>query len=652
MLLNRVWISLAMALAVLVLFAPPACAGDEWQPISPEELRMTSEPLAPGAPAIILYLQVDRNDAGGNETRYVRIKILTEEGRKYADVEIPYSKDAERISALKARVIRPDGTSADFSGQVYDKTIVKARGVQVSAKTLTLPGVQVGGIIEYRYSREWNSYWLYDSRWILSQGLFTRRASFSLWPSKQFTLRWTWRDIPNDAEPQYGSDGFIHLNVAAIPAFQAEDYMPPEPELQARVDFVYSSNPYMEQTKFWDEEAKRFSRRVENFLSRNRGIPQAVRRITSPGDPPEEGLRKLYARSQQVRNLSFETRKTGQEEHREKLKPINSVEDVWARGFGTGAEITWLFLALARAAGFEANPVMVATRDEYFFRPRKMNSRQLNTNVVLVKLNGKDFYLDPGSAYSPFGMLPWFEAGAPGLLLTKDGGSWVQTTLPDSSQSRVDRKAVLKLTGDGALEGTLTVTYSGLQALGRRLEERADDAAGRKKFLEDEVKESLPAGSTVELKNLPEWNSSSPTLAAEYALTVRNWVTPAGRKAFIPAAVFGGVERHVFEPATRVHPIYFRYPSARSDDVTIELPAGWQAVSFPAPKTQEAAGFKFSLQANDDHGRLHLARSLSIDKIEWETEQYDVVRTFFAGVRTADEQQIILQPGPPDSAAR
>ena len=68
---------------------------DDWLPISQDELKMTSLPEAPGAPAVVLYRQVDRDDnaRNGNEQDYVRIKILTEEGRKYADVEIPYFHD-------------------------------------------------------------------------------------------------------------------------------------------------------------------------------------------------------------------------------------------------------------------------------------------------------------------------------------------------------------------------------------------------------------------------------------------------------------------------------------------------------------------------------------------------------------------------------
>ena len=115
---------------------------------------MTSLPEAPGAPAVILYRQVDRDDSArtGNEYNYVRIKILTEEGRKHADVEIPYLREQGTIGGLRARTVRPDGSVANFEGKAFDKTIVKAKGVKYLAKTFTLPDVQVGSIIEYHYT--------------------------------------------------------------------------------------------------------------------------------------------------------------------------------------------------------------------------------------------------------------------------------------------------------------------------------------------------------------------------------------------------------------------------------------------------------------------------------------------------------------------
>jgi len=118
----------------------------DWLPVTQAELKMTSEPKAPGAPAIYLYRQVDRNDNGPTEYDYARIKILTEEGRKYADVEIPFLKDTEKIRGLQARTIRPDGSVVNFGGKVYEKTIVKAKGIKYLAKTFTMPDVQVGSI--------------------------------------------------------------------------------------------------------------------------------------------------------------------------------------------------------------------------------------------------------------------------------------------------------------------------------------------------------------------------------------------------------------------------------------------------------------------------------------------------------------------------
>ncbi len=481
----------------------PVSAGDEWQPISQEELKMTSVPEAPGALAVYLYRQVDRDDSNRtpHEYNYARIKILTEEGRKYADVEIPFFKDEGNIHGVKARTIRPDGSIVNFEGKAFDKTIVKAKGVKYLAKTFTLPDVQVGCIIEYHYMYDLSEDKLYNSHWILSEELFTKRGKFSLKPDANYALRWSWpAGLPTGTAPPKDEGGFVRLESQNIPAFQIEDYMPPQNELKYRVDFVYSEGvPEKEPDKFWKKEGKKLNDRVESFTGKRKAMEQAVAEIVAPNDTPEVKLEKIYAKVQKFRNTSWETEKTQQEQKREKQKDINNVEDLWKRGYGDGRQINWLFLALARAAGFEAYSVYISSRSEYFFKPQIMNAFQLNGDVVLVKLNGKEVYCDPATAFAPFGLLSWPETGVQGLRLDKEGGGWVTTTLPPSSDSRIERKADLKLTETGSLEGKLTVTFSGLEALWRRIEERNEDATNRKKFLEDQVKEYIPAGIDVDL---------------------------------------------------------------------------------------------------------------------------------------------------------
>src|SRR5262249_42511676 len=141
--------------------------------------------------------------------------------------------------------------------------------------------------------------------------------------------------------------------------------------------------------KFWKKRGKKLSDVAESFTNRRKAMEQAVAQIVSPNDPPETKLRKIYARVQQVRNTSYEAARTEQEQKRNKDK-IGNVEDVWKAGAADGYQITWLFLGLARAAGLEASPVMVATRNDHFFNPKLMRASDLNTNMVQVKLNGKD----------------------------------------------------------------------------------------------------------------------------------------------------------------------------------------------------------------------------------------------------------------------
>jgi transglutaminase-like putative cysteine protease len=640
-----------VVLCLAVCYSLPAYA-DRFQPVSPEELKMTSEPQAAGAEAIILFRQVDRDDSYPNahEDNYLRIKILTEEGRKHADIEIPFFKqDGNSVVNIKARTIRPDGSIANFDGKIFEKTIVKAQGLKFLAKTFTLTDVQVGSIIEYYYTIDLSENYVYDSHWILNDELFTKHAKFSLKPYNQggMNVRWSWQGLPAGAGQPKDSGGAVRLEVNNVPAFHQEDYMPPADELKARVDFTYSTETFeKDPVQYWKRTGKKWNDSVESFVGKRKAMEEAVAQIVAPADGPEVKLQKIYARVQQMRNTSYEVTKTEQEKKREKVKEASNVEDMWKRGYGDATELTWLFLGLARAAGLEAYAVMASNRARYFFHQNSMDSRKLGWNVVLVKVSGKDIYCDPGVAFTPFGLLEWPETGVQGLRLDKDGGTWLQTLLPQSSESRIERRANLTLSADtGGVEGKLTITFTGLEGMRRRLEERNEDEAARKKSLEDEVKEYIPVASEVELKNKPDWSSSSTPLVAEYDVKIPGWSAGAGRRVLLPVGIFSATEKRVFDHAERIFPIYFEFPFEKLDDVTIALPAGWQVSSVPPEENQDSSAVGYVLKAQGDKQTLHLTRKLRIDILLLDPKYYATLRSFFQIVRKGDEQQVVLLPG-------
>lgn len=646
-------ISLFVCLQAAIFCSEPASATVGFQTPSPDELKMTAEPLAPGAPAIILYRQVERDDSGNtaHENDYYRIKILKEEGRKYADIEIPfYKENGNKIVNVHGRTIRPDGSIVDFDGKVVEKSIAKAKGLRYMAKTFALPDVEVGSIIEYYYTLDLSEGFIYDSHWILSEELFTKHAQFSLKPYhndySNLSVRWSWHLLPAGTEqPKEGPDHIIRLEANNIAAFQTEDYMPPENELKARVDFIYSDESFVKDpNQFWKNHGKKLNGSVESFVGKKKAMEGAISQIVAPGDTPEVKLQKIYARVQTLRNTSYEVQKTEQEQKREKEKDPTNVEDVWKRGYGNGEQLTWLFLGLVRAAGFEAYGVLASDRRNYFFNPTMMDASKLNTNLVAVKLNGKDIFCDPGAAFTPFGMLIWPETGVAGLRLDKDGGTWIQTPLPESSASQISRVANLTLSENGDLEGKLTVSFTGLEAMSRRRDERNEDEADRKKSLEDEAKTYIPAATELELTNKPDWSSSAPALVAEFKLKIPGWVSGAGHRALLPVGIFSASEKNVFEHEGRVHPIYFEFPSQRMDDITIALPLGWEVSSVPHPMDQDKKVVRYVLKAENEKGNVHLTRQLNLDLMLLDQKYYLALRNFFQLVRTGDEEQVVLQP--------
>jgi hypothetical protein len=656
-LLRRCTIAFFLRMIVLGLTAflcTASWAGEGFQPVSPEELKITSEPLAPGASAIILYRQVDRDDhewLTRHQYNYMRIKILTEEGRKYANVEIPFVKEGGNIEHISARSVKPDGSIVNFDGQVFEKTLFQSRRGAYLAKAFTIPDVEVGGIIEYFYTTDLRH--IYNSEWIVSESLFTKTARFSLWRYKsspynsvKVNIRWVRQNLPPGAEPKEFPGDIIRMEATNIPAFQTEEFMPPANELKARVDFTYDEGlPETDPNKYWQRVGENWNNRLEKFIDKRKAMEQAVAQIVSPSDPPETKLRKIYDRLQEFRNKSYELRKTEQEEKREKDKADENVEDIWKRGYGNSSQITWLYLALVRAAGFEAYDCLVSDRAQYFFHPETEQGGKLAANVVLVKLNGKDLYLDPGAEFTPFGILPWSISGVPGLRLGRGGVTWIQTTLPKSSDSRGERNAKLRLLDTGDLEGRLTFKYTGLEAMYYRVHLRNSDEVARKKFVEDAVKRQIPVPAQAELTNKPDWSGAETPLIVEFDLKVPAWASNAGKRQIIQAGLFTAQEKHLFEHANRVHPIYLEYPYETLDDIVIELPTGWQVSSVPSAQAKDGHVINYEMKVEGNKDTLRVTRKLAVDFLLVEQKYYPALRDFFQAVRTGDEEQIVLQPG-------
>jgi Domain of Unknown Function with PDB structure (DUF3857) len=122
-----------------------------WPPVSKEELELKDNPLSPGETAMILYREIQTDSAKSLETHFTRVKIFKEDGKKYANIEIPYLEKELEVQNIQGRIIKPDGQTIDFGGAVYDRIVAKTKRFKINVKSFTFPDVQLGSIIEYSY---------------------------------------------------------------------------------------------------------------------------------------------------------------------------------------------------------------------------------------------------------------------------------------------------------------------------------------------------------------------------------------------------------------------------------------------------------------------------------------------------------------------
>lgn len=647
---------------MLALVAPLA-SGQELPnlpPLSPQDLQMKDSPAAPGVPAMILYYAVDTDNLKSTETHSFRIKVFGDEGKKYGDVTIPYYDKYTRVEEIHARTIGTDGKIAEFNEQVFDREIVKAKKLRVSAKVFTLPNVLPGSILEYSYRLHFHEkipegfqhpeklfmlrrgFTYPAAAWEIQRNLFARHEHFALHYFKGGRINWHYLSLAKDPELRKTEDGFLQLDLDNIPAYEEEEYSPPEETEKSRLDLFYTAG-FFSNDSYWIEAARSRAEALRPFLAKSKALEREVARVTDPGDSDLTKLQKIYARVQQIRAVSYEGAKSEKELKQENLKENKSADDILSHGYAFANETDLLFAAMLNAAGLRAYPMLVTSRTRSFFMKDYPNEEQLNAMVVAVGVGGNTMFLDPATRFCPFGLLPWEETSTGGIVIDETRPDVGKTPVSKSSDAVVKATAHLQLSQAGDLSGSVTMTYAGQEALSLRLEALRQDEVARSKALEQSLSERLTQSATVKLIRSDGWESTDAPLTAEFQIEVPEFATSAGSRLILPLNIFHARAKNPFATPQRKHPIYFGYAVESYEDTKIDLPAGVEVESVPDNRKSDQGAAFYELTVRKDGTAVQLNRTYRVGGYFFAAQQYPAMREFFTRVLAGDTQQVALR---------
>ena len=426
---------LRLAVAAGVLAVSVGLARAETSPVkgwinpSKEDLAMTSMPGYAGAAAIYLDREEITRDDLHLVQHYERIKVLTEKGKEYANVEVRYFStrgsefgdyaNDKSVDTVSGRTIHPDGTVIAFADKPRLKRIEKGRGMSYEARVFTMPDVEVGSIIEYRYSTRIADNIFEAPSWYVQSDLFTRNAHYLWYPTLHelsseegavSTIHWL-PILPPDAKfdhtqlPGDPPQQIYELIAKDVKPLPDEDHMPPIRSISYRVLFSYS--PFRTPDEFWRNNGKRWSKGVNSFSEVNGAVRNATAAATEGATSDEDKLRKIYAFTQTLENTDFTRDRSKGEDKATGARSVNNAGDALTNKRGNSAQIAGVFAAMSKAAGFKTYGMLVPDRDSTIFLPSYMSFNQFDHEVVVVNVGGKEQFFDPGSRYCPYGKLQW-----------------------------------------------------------------------------------------------------------------------------------------------------------------------------------------------------------------------------------------------------
>jgi len=648
----KTFYSLILSVVCLITLPVAVFAGDDWRPVALADLALKTPVVEKDADAEALFWEVRVDDGLPEELslkNYIRVKIFTERGKEsQSKVDLQYL-GSTRIKDIAARVIKADGTIVELKkDDVFERTLVKANGVKVKAKSFALPGIEPGSIIEYRWREVIPNGTADKLRLHFQRDIPIQSVTYFLRPfrgMKYLPFRMGETKFVQD------KDGFSRVTMTNMPAFHEEPRMPPEDAVRSWVFLYYTEDEKIQPEKYWQQIGKTFYEISKDEMKVSNEVKTAVAGIVGDAATPEEKLQRIYDFCRtKIKNISDDASGLSDDETK-KLKANKSPAETLQKGMGTGSNIDMLFGALAKAAGFDARWALSGNRDDMFFDRSLANYSFLQSSFIAVRVGEQWHYFSPSEKYTPFGMLGWPEESMETLITDSKEPIWTKTSTSPPEKSLAKRTAKLRLLDDGTIEGDVQIEYTGHLAFEKKEYNDDDSPAQREATLRDGIKERM---STAEISNIKIENVTDPIkpFIASYHIRVPGYAQRTGKRIFLQPGFFEHGHSPLFSGSERKHSVYFHYAWLEEDDVTIDLPAGYSLDNADAPApvttdmTQGISAHEVKLGLTRDGRTLALNRRFFFggkNMLMFPATSYKAVKNLFDIFHKSDNHTITLK---------
>lgn len=532
--------------------------------------------------------------------------VLSEARKDIATFRAYYREGENDVKVHFARVIKPDGKVIELDKSTIRIETPPREDIVFFGKgqwmTFTLPGVEIGDIVEYSYEsidlNPWNKdifdagfYFEGEDPYVFS------RLTVDV-PETEF-IKWKSYRMPAGAsEPvistKDGRKTYVWTTKNMKP-YIPESNSPPAGDFLARVDVTNQES--------WDKLFDWYAAFQTERMKVTPQIQKLTDSLVASALTKDDTIAALYYWTQlNIRYISIKgSASSGVSGH-----PAQFTLD---RGFGDCTDKAILFSTMLKSQGIEAYPVYLGTNDEDPMLDPDIPSYYGNHCITKVYLPDTSFYLDAtGSSDGGFSRYPSFSSMDHGVYSVNALKREVEIIpVPEPTQELREYHMDLEIDEDGSLIVRYQSFYDGEFETGLRYYwnyfSREEDKRMR---FEQMVKAESPDAELIDY-DVVNIGDLSKQLSLKITYKVRNYVAFAGSVGLVNLPEIA--RRYTFDELdleSRKLPLAYSTSEGIRHTVTLRLPENWKPDFIPPEIDLKTPDVSYRASyTEDEDGLIH-----------------------------------------------
>ena len=622
--------------------------------VTAEDLQLTVAPNDSAAEAYVLFdllrvrmIQTPDGYPRLQEFRHRQVKLLRESSFDRADIEIPYYRETQKISDLKAQIHLPNGkrikvTKRDMIKESYDedRNIYK----------FTFPNVEEGAVLEYVYQITSENITI-PSRYYFQEDIPVRWAEYRAFFPSYFNYISLSNALNRTVNEVTTVNGYYGSNQVAMSKLRYaygdlkpytdqpyvnnfRDYIP-----HVRLQLASVQFPGQQRHKVfsdWQQTTKELDDYLEfGKAFRNRSN---YNRVWKAVEPMVEGLATEAEKIGALYNFVAGRMSWNGDFSIFSDRTPNKVFDA---AEGTSGELSIMLLALLREAGIEAQPVLVPLRNSGTpVELYPLMSQFGHTMVLAATTDGQSVLLDPNDISRPPGVPRFNALNGRAFVANPEAPRWIDVA-PPAARQVVMADAVLDDTGLAtvAMKTRFNSYY-------------AQNARQAMKDLEDNA--DLPI-VRMAIKNFPEMEVVSHTvdeasgISGPFSMDMELSV-PMGQAVddylYVQPILCPVLSEELADVDQRLYPVDFGHPWTEQYVTTLKLPSGYEVEELPESMrmVSEDGSMTCILTAEAKAAdELFLNFKVQVKKAIYQPKEYVVLKQMFQRIIELQESTIVLK---------